>query len=559
MKHFFFFLIGLFGLSLGYSQNQTVGLFLNDSASYNGYTLIAPNQYDRTYLIDNCGYIVNEWDSDYNPGSVAYLLPETGNLLRTCRVGGSFSGGGIGGRIELWDWDNNLLWELDYANTEHHHHHDVEYMPNGNILLIAWEAKTTAEAIDMGRNPGSVGSSLWPDKIVEIEPTGTSGGNVVWEWHVWDHMVQDYDSTKANYGVIADHPELIDINYGGTGLGPGGGSDWNHLNAVSYNPTLDQIALSSRHFSEIWIIDHSTTTAEAASHSGGNSGKGGDLLYRWGNPRVYDRGTAADQTLYGQHDIQWVPDGDVHAGKLLVYNNGQNRPGGNYSSVDVFTAPMDSAGNYVIGATDAFGPTALDWTYFTDDSFYSPNISGANRLPNGNTLICEGAGGHIFEVDLAGTLVWDYQSPVRSGGPITQGANANNTAVFRAYRIGTDAPGLVGRDLTPTVPIELNPIAYDCTIFGEDTTGSTTVDPAIGVAEDVRILRNPIHTSLLIQVDQRPYEAFIYDMKGQLIENQLLNAGRTAIDVRAWPKGIYIVRLYSLDKQAFYSQKIIRE
>ncbi|MGC8644373.1 MAG: hypothetical protein ACP5XB_31305, partial [Isosphaeraceae bacterium] len=58
---------------------------------------------------------------------------------------------------------------------------------------------------------------------------------------------------------------------------------------------LDQILLSVHSFSEIWIIDHGTTTAEAATHKGGRSGKGGDLLYRWGNPQAYRAGTAADQ------------------------------------------------------------------------------------------------------------------------------------------------------------------------------------------------------------------------------------------------------------------------
>ena len=73
-------------------------------------------------------------------------------------------------------------------------------------------------------------------------------------------------------------------------------ADW-----ASY--TLDQIVLSNHNLSEIWIIDHSTTTLEAASHSGGNSGKGGDLLYRWGNPQAYDQGTGADQLLNHQQHV----------------------------------------------------------------------------------------------------------------------------------------------------------------------------------------------------------------------------------------------------------------
>ena len=110
------------------------------------------------------------------------------------------------------------------------------------------------------------------------------------------------------------------------------------MNAIDYNPDLDQIALSVRGNSEVWIIDHSTTTAEAAGHSGGKRGKGGDLLYRWGNPLTYRAGTASDQRYFQQHDVEWVRPGYPGAGNLTCYNNGLGR--GNYSTVDEFTPAM---------------------------------------------------------------------------------------------------------------------------------------------------------------------------------------------------------------------------
>jgi hypothetical protein len=111
---------------------QTVGIFQNDSLSYNGYTLLFPNVSKTTYLLDNCGNVVHTWESDYNPGLVAYLL-ENGDLLRTARIGSNFNGGGSGGRIERFNWEGELLWSYNYSSADFHQHHDIEYLPNGNI------------------------------------------------------------------------------------------------------------------------------------------------------------------------------------------------------------------------------------------------------------------------------------------------------------------------------------------------------------------------------------------------------------------------------------------
>src|SRR5262249_3692287 len=131
--------------------------------------------------------------------------------------------------------------------------------------------------------------------------------------------------------------------------------DWTHVNAVSYNAKYDQVMISVREFNEIWILDHSTTTEQAASHTGGRSGKGGDLLYRWGNPRAYRAGSTGDQRLFAQHDAHWIPDGLPGAGHLLVFNNGGGRPDGNYSSVDEVELPTpDSQGHYDLKTGTAF-------------------------------------------------------------------------------------------------------------------------------------------------------------------------------------------------------------
>jgi len=373
-----------------------------------GMNLFAPMGSTTTYLMDNTGQIIQSWASQYRPGLSVYLLDHD-RVLRTGQdPDGNFGSGGAGGIIEVISATGAVDWSYTYSNENVRQHHDIERLRNGNILFLAWELKSMADAIEAGRNPNLLSSGeLWPDSIIEIEPNGDHGGNIVWEWHVWDHLIQDYDVTKSNYGVVADHPERINLNY----THGQANADWNHINSIDYNETLDQIVLSVRNFSEIWIIDHSTTTSEAAGSSGGNCGKGGDLLFRWGNPQTYDQGAVGDQQLFVQHDAQWIPRGYPGEGNLLIFNNGQGRPDGNYSSVDEVVPPLLQDGTYEHTQGNAFGPTSSTWSYVSNpsSSFYAQNISGAQRLPNGNTLICEGTSGYFFEVTDNHEIVWDYQ------------------------------------------------------------------------------------------------------------------------------------------------------
>jgi len=380
---------------LGFSplsgQEQTIGLFLNDSTSFSGYTLFTPLTYTSTYLIDNNGLLVHSWQSAFVPGNSVYLL-ENGHLLRAADQSGNttFVAGGDAGRVEEFDWEGNLVWEFEYSNNEHRLHHDIKPLPNGNVLMIAWEYKSATEAFAAGRDSASVpDEAIWPEQIIEVVPNDERGGDIVWEWHVWDHLIQDFDSTQANFGVIAEHPELIDINFLGPARGSGANSaaDWLHANAVEYNPELDQIMIGIPNWSELWIIDHSTTSEEAAEHTGGNSGKGGDILYRWGNPQTYQAGTFTDQQFFGQHDAEWIDSGLPGAGNILVFNNGQGRLQGDFSTIDELVAPMDGSGNYTLTPGSAYGPAEPAWSYTAPmpTDFFSPFISSAQRLPNGNT------------------------------------------------------------------------------------------------------------------------------------------------------------------------------
>ena len=96
--------------------------------------------------------------------------------------------------------------------------------------------------------------------------------------------------------------------------------------------------------------------------------------------------------------------------------------------------------------------------------FFSQNVSGAQRLPNGNTLICEGASGYLFEVNEMGELVWDYINPVSIWGALEQTTSAFGNSVFQAQRYAPNYAAFTGRNLTPLGEIEINPLPSMCEI-----------------------------------------------------------------------------------------------
>ena len=546
MRYLLYLLLMVFPVGL-YSQ-QTVGLFQNSIEAFDGYTLFAPTNYQVTYLINNCGELINSWESDFRPGSSVYLL-ENGNLVHTARLSSSvFLGGGIGGRVEVFSWEGDLVWEYDFATLEMHQHHDIEPMPNGNFLILAWDRKSDAEAIEAGRDSNLVNNSeqgFWPELIWEVRPVGTNEIEIVWEWYLWDHLIQDFDATKENYGVIAEHPELLDINLVGNGGLFGGFSDWVHANSIAYNPTLDQILISSRHLDEIYIIDHSLSTEAAA-------GSEGDLLYRWGNPGNYDRGTVEDKRLFGQHHAYWIPEGFLDEGKIMLFNNGDGRPGGNFSSIDIIEPPIDSDGTYFLTENQAFGPADLSWTYEEMD-FYSPRISGAQRLANGNTLICEGNFGHFFEIDASNTIVWEYISPVRNIGPVAQGESIAGNDVFRASRYAPDYPAFSGRDLMPLGVIEADSMPNPCQLFVDVETPNSTFEGSITVKP------NPIHDYLIVENEQPGSFALeILDITGRRIFAIEIEQSDLYIDTQGWLPGIYVLRLFNNNTAKYYIQKIVK-
>ena len=436
-----------------YSQN-TVGLLLNSEEAIEGYTLFTVH--DNTYLIDNDGRVVHRWKSQYSAGQSVYLL-ENGNLLRPAQIPakGRWTMPAVGGRIELFDWDGNLIWEYNYSTPTKTQHHDICPLPNGNILMLAITVINEAEALQLGRKLLTPPfKQLYNEQILELKPKGPNGAEIVWEWNLKDHLIQDHDPTKDNYGVIRENPQRLDINYIGASSG---GSNWVHFNSVQYNADLDQIVLSSKHTGELYIIDHSTTTTQAARGRGGKYGKGGDFLYRWGNPAVYQQGEGIDQELYGPHYPHWIGRGLKDAGKIIVFNNGTFREPA-FSEVFIINPPASSPGHYIHKAGTAYGPANPDYFYNAPvrTDFYSPFKSSAHMLPGGHLFICEGESGRFFEIDRNGKKVWEYRSPVAASKILSQGEDPTDakTIVFRAIKYPENYKAFKGRDLVPGQPIE---------------------------------------------------------------------------------------------------------
>ena len=415
-------------------MSTPTGVLVYDKAKVqDGYTLVSPMIGTSTYLLDMEGNIVHEWKTAGRPGLYAELLPN-GHLLRGLRYDNKVPFGGMTGCLQEIDWDGKVVWEHKIYDDKHLSHHAFDRMPNGNTLIVAWEHKTYDEAIAKGRKPGTLPKpgtdtghkpnydGLWADYIVEVDPHG----NEVWSWHAWDHIGTGKDQFDINY-------RLRIKNYYGD-------SDWMHINSVRYNPETNQVLISSRNFSEVFIVNHD---------------KSGKVVWRFGNPSNHGEGPLpgfcddGSQILFGNHDATWLENG-----KIGLFDNGWLRPQGNRSRALVVDIKASS----------------IEWEYVAKNpnSFSSAYQGSTQHLPNGNVLITSTATGHIFEVTKDKEVVWEYVSPfVRMGDvrPMLSEAdaiadpsglediNAMFNMVHRAFRYTADYPGLKGKDLSHKIAV----------------------------------------------------------------------------------------------------------
>lgn len=542
-RSFFLFLLLCVCLTVpGYGQN-TLGLLRHNSEqAASGYNLFYPHNQSTIFLVDNCGQLVHSWETDASrrPGNAVEILPN-GNLVACTRnfdaPNDPIWAGGGGETVEIRSWDNEVLHSFTLNDDKYRLHHDIAPLPNGNILMITWVNKTREEAIAAGRDPAKLDrDELWSEAVLEWDPVADS---IVWEWHVWDHLIQDFDPNKDNFGTVGGNPQLIDLNYDEHDGHP----DWLHINALSYNPVLDQFALSVPYFNEIWVIDHSTTKEEAAGHSGGRSGMGGDLLYRWGNPATYRQGTANDQTLFFQHDIHWpfpkAQPGEPGYGMMAVFNN---RVAPDRSTAHTFQPVVDPAtGRY------AFEGNILAPLDFTETRFHpeappqavSDAVSSVQILENGNWLICAGRWGFTYELTPNDEIAWEYIVPIRAGSPATQGdtLERNNNMTFRVKRYPTDYAAFAGRDLTPRGYIEQEPNEGFCGLL----VSTESLSPDISW----QIFPNPAHEQLTVQHKalSGAQVLLVRDLQGRIVKEAMARGQQTMLPVGELAPGMYVIQL----------------
>jgi hypothetical protein len=368
---------------------------------YNGYTLYCSLAGDGTVnLIDMKGTVVHSWKMPYQPGMYGELLPD-GTLLYAGRSQMGYGGekyhmSGKGGVIIESDWNGKTLNKIFVPN----HHHDQAKLPNGNYLMILWENLSKAKRTQVrGGVPGTEfpDGSIFEEIIAEVDRSGKT----VWSWKASDHLKLE------DYPVCAENDRL----------------EWLHANSVEYLPAdnpitgTESVMVSLRHPSACIIFEKAT----------------GNVQWRYGGCMEGEWGR-----LGAQHDFQMITKGLPGAGNVLIFDNGMNLP-----SVEASGLYWGMAHSRVLEIAPkskkvvwVYEHTERDWKFPIQPmwKFNSPYIAGCQRLPNGNTLICEGGTGRIFEVTEKKEIVWEFINP-------------DKKAVFRAYRYGLEYPGLAGKGL----------------------------------------------------------------------------------------------------------------
>lgn len=534
------------------------------------YTLYATKNGTQAFLVDTANIPVTfkTWTFASTKKSVYSTYLTAGDtIVRSYKPAGNttWNTGPCHGGIQKIAWDGTVAWNYEYyAANAYCPHHDICPMPNGNVLLICYDYKTAAQASAAGSSQASV---FYSEKIIEVHPTSATTGTIVWEWKLWDHMCQNYDPSKSNYVTsIVNNPQLLNINYAGTGNLP----DRYHMNGIDYNPTLDQIVFSMHFMNSAFVIDHSTTTTEAAGHTGGKSGKGGDFLYRWGNPASYG---ATGTTIFNViHDAHWVPsDNPNYPNYLCGFNNNP----GSYSKVDIWNPPYNGS-NYTLTTGSAYAPSTYAYQYTS--TFNSSNEGNSQQLPNGNMLV-NNSFGAVYEVNAAGTQLWTKASTNSSHayrftmcyvrGPVASAtASASNICVGTPFNLNSSGLSVTETSPTYTYSWASNPAGFNSSSQNPSVTPSTigsysytvtisntalgcwdtasvkvNVTSCTGIDEskfEINVYPNPTEGILKIDFSGNDFEVFLHTTQGkQLIKDRNVKS----IDLSDFINGVYFLTI----------------
>jgi hypothetical protein len=313
----------------------------------------------------------------------------------------------------------------------------------------------------------------------------------------------------------------------------------------------------------MYIIDHSTTTAEAASHSGGNSGKGGDILYRWGNPAAYSG--SGSSTLNVVHDAHWIPQGCPNAGYIVGFNN--NGVSQQTSCVDMVNPPM--IGNaYDVTPGTAILPTS--YTIRQNCNGHTNNMGNSQQLPNGNMLICIAQSGTIYEIDPNGNTIWTktvngtvpqafrYDACYVSGGvpatPVLSGDATLLTATggtnYAWYLNGNLINGASGATWNPA---QTGTGTYQVIALGNSNCNSSLsngIDVVISSIDEqslseINVYPNPANDYVRFTIPSSPTGYYSYTLRNSL--GQIVQSGNTtgSIPTADLSDGFYFIEMVS--------------
>ncbi len=521
------------------SAQNTIGVLSASDLVAEGYTLIPASGDKDVYLIDNCGRIVHDWNTECRE-TLANYIDKAGNLIRSCREEGFATGGGVGGKLERYSWDGEREWFITIADDRYHLHHDFEVLDNGNILILAYERFTVKEWKELGSTTTLMEGDVFSEAILEIQPVESKEYEIVWEWHLSDHLVQDVSADFIGFGDIMENKSKMDINVNTAGTV----KDWIHFNSISYNDETNQIILSSKFLNEIYVIEKTETSDVAAADSGGRYEVGGDFLYRWGNESNYDKSSSSGSQIANQHNVQWF---GKETNTISIFNNGDEGE----SSVLEVILPQTNEKNYV-NLEEHYEDASIVRTVLNidEESFYSSVTSGAQRLENGNMIFTISKENRIVEVDKDNKVVWLYIIPINSGTRMNQGDNPEKgSSIFNINKYSSSYEGLVGRDLESTEPLEMNADISDCLL----QTGTTEVLLAGNV--DCKLLNGRLSCDYDLTASK---EILISDVYGDVLQRLRPESdkGNINYDMTDYPVGLYIVSFVT--ESGIISEKLLK-